>query len=93
MEGAWETSIGPMVITQSQEQIQGTYGEDGYSLNGKVSGNRLVGIVDEGDDLLGSLDLTLSGDGKFFTGTLRYAQNNGSNVSMVRLSRHWSGRE
>ena len=73
-EGAWETSIGPMVITQSQEQIQGTYGEDGYSLNGKVSGNRLVGIVDEGDDLLGSLDLTLSGDGKFFTGTLRYAQ-------------------
>ncbi|GEM_PF-1644673 len=72
-EGAWETSVGPMILNQSGEIISGMYGEDRYQIKGKVSGIRLIGTVDEGDGMIGSIDLTPTVDGRSFTGMLRFA--------------------
>jgi len=72
-EGAWETSVGPMILNQAGEIVSGMYGEDRNQIQGKVSGSRLIGVVDEGVGLMGSVDFTPTADGRSFTGVLRYA--------------------
>ncbi len=72
-EGAWETSNGPLVLNQSGEIVRGIYSDERYLIHGKVSDSRLIGMVDEGDGLLGAVDLTPTSDGRAFTGTVRYA--------------------
>ncbi|MGB3007210.1 MAG: hypothetical protein WBC06_11915 [Chitinophagaceae bacterium] len=75
--GTWQTKWGPMIITQSGNNITGTYGHDNGKVKGTITGNKLTGTWSEAPTYLppkdaGEFEFTLSVDGKSFTGRWRY---------------------
>ena len=88
--GTWETTYGPMTLTQNGGSVEGTYVHDDGHLTGTVSGNVLSAQWDEaptraGPSDAGSLQFTLAPDGKSFTGTWLYEGDDPS------VSRSWNG--
>lgn len=66
--GKWDTSFGPMSLTQSGSNVTGTAGEqDEFTLKGTISLNKLTGTWSDGIND-GSFQFTMSGDGKSFKG-------------------------
>ncbi|HYE80925.1 MAG TPA: copper amine oxidase N-terminal domain-containing protein [Clostridia bacterium] len=76
-EGEWESNWGKMVISQNGSVVTGTYTHDSGRISGIVSGNTLSGIWSESPSYMppndgGDMELTMSDDGKSFTGKWRY---------------------
>ncbi|MGE4072749.1 MAG: hypothetical protein AB7E72_16390 [Lysobacterales bacterium] len=65
-QGKWSTNQGTMLIYQNGDRATGTYGVSG-SFEGTVSGNTLSGSY-RWTTKNGNFELTLSNDGKSFTG-------------------------
>ena len=75
--GTWDTNWGTMVLSQSGNQVAGTYAYDTGQIVGTVSGNILTGIWSEEPtysppDDAGDVVLTISSDGQTFSGQWRY---------------------
>ena len=74
--GTWETTYGPMTLTQTGRSVEGTYVHDDGHLTGTVEGNVLSARWDEaptraGPSDAGPLQFTLAPDGQSFAGTWR----------------------
>lgn len=81
--GSWESNWGPMEITQSGNQVTGTYTHNDGRINGTVSGNTLTGMWSEAPTYslpndAGDLVFTFAADGKSFTGNWRYGSGTGT---------------
>jgi hypothetical protein len=79
--GTWDTIHGTMDLTQSKNQVTGTYGDAGR-ITGTVSGNTLTGTWSEPPsyqppDGAGDFTFTLSADGNSFSGNWRYGSGTG----------------
>lgn len=75
--GKWDSNWGEMVINQNGALITGTYTHDEGRINGTVSGNVFTGTWSESPSYsppndAGDMELTMSADGKSFTGKWRY---------------------
>jgi hypothetical protein len=75
--GTWDTNWGDMVLQQSGIGISGTYTHDQGKIVGALSGNKLTGTWSEAPSYsptqdAGDVVLTLSDDGKSFSGEWRY---------------------
>ena len=75
--GTWSTNFNSMTVTQTGSSVQGKYAWDDGHLTGTVSGSTLTGRWDEAPTRAGPNDagpyvLTLSADGKSFTGKWRH---------------------
>ncbi|MDD3705393.1 MAG: copper amine oxidase N-terminal domain-containing protein [Clostridiaceae bacterium] len=75
--GKWDSNWGEMVINQNGASITGTYTHDEGRLNGTVSGEVFTGTWSESPSYsppndAGDMELTMSADGKSFTGKWRY---------------------
>lgn len=81
--GSWDSNWGTMQFTQSGDQVTATYTHNDGRITGTVSGNTLTGTWSESPsyqppDDAGDVVLTLSADGKSFTGNWRYGSNTGT---------------
>lgn len=75
--GTWDTNWGTMVLTQTGDQVSGTYTWDSGQINGTISGNVLTGTWAEAPtynppDDAGDVVLTISPDGQTLSGQWRY---------------------
>jgi hypothetical protein len=75
--GTWTTTYGTMHLTQTGNQVTGTYDYNNGKIQGTVSGNVLTGTWSEAPtysppDHAGDVQLTISSDGKTFMGGWRY---------------------
>lgn len=75
--GEWDSNWGKMVITQNGASVTGTYTHDSGRINGTISGNVFTGTWSESPSYsapndAGDMELTMSADGKSFTGKWRY---------------------
>lgn len=66
-DGLWYTDMGTMALLQNSDKVIGTYGEDEYSIEGTVSGNKLICKYNDGGSTM-LAEFTLSADGLSFTG-------------------------
>ena len=87
--GTWETTYGTMILSQSGNQVTGSYEHSNGIITGTVSGNILYGTWSEAPtytapDYAGDVQLTISPNGFTFTGGWR----NGSSGSW---SMNWNG--
>jgi len=87
--GTWETTYGTMILSQSGNQVTGSYEHSNGIITGTVSGNVLYGTWSEAPtytapDYAGDVQLTISPNGFTFTGGWR----NGSSGSW---SMNWNG--
>jgi hypothetical protein len=87
--GNWNTYFGNMTLTQSGNNVVGTYEADSGRINGTVIGNRLMGTWSEAPDFTppgqaGNLEFNLSDDCNSFSGRWRYG-------SEGNWSTNWSG--
>jgi hypothetical protein len=87
--GTWSTTYGMMTLTQTGNQVSGNYEHSNGHIIGTVSGNVLTGTWSEAPsyaapDNAGDVQLTISPNGKTFTGGWRY----GSSGSW---SMNWNG--
>jgi hypothetical protein len=78
--GTWSTTYGMMYLTQTGNQVTGTYEHSNGHIVGTVSGNVLTGTWSEAPtysppDNAGDVQLTISSDGKTFTGGWRYGSS------------------
>jgi hypothetical protein len=78
--GTWETTYGTMTLTQTGNQVSGNYEHSNGHITGTVSGNVLTGTWSEAPtyappDNAGDVQLTISSDGKTFTGGWRYGSS------------------
>lgn len=76
-EGTWSTNWGEMVIVQQGSHVTGTYTHDQGKINCIVSGNTMTGTWSEAPSYTpksdaGDMEITMSADGKSFTGKWRY---------------------
>ncbi len=79
-EGTWSTTYGMMTLTQTGNQVSGNYEHSNGHITGTVSGNVLTGTWSEAPtyaapDNAGDVQLTISPDGKTFTGGWRYGSS------------------
>ncbi len=65
--GLWSTDMGAMALLQNADKVIGTYGEDEYSIEGTVSGNKLTCRYNDGGTTM-LAEFTLSADGLSFAG-------------------------
>jgi hypothetical protein len=84
--GTWETTYGTMVLTQTGNQVSGYYEHSNGHITGTVSGNVLYGTWSEAPtyaapDNAGDVQLTISPDGKTFTGGWRYGSSGSWNMN------------
>jgi hypothetical protein len=84
--GEWNSNWGKMVFTQSGNVVTGTYTHDSGKLTGTISGNKLIGTWSEAGTYAppndaGDVELTMSEDGKSFTGKWRYGSTGNYNSS------------
>ncbi|HPL52519.1 MAG TPA: copper amine oxidase N-terminal domain-containing protein [Bacillota bacterium] len=75
--GEWDTNWGNTVLTQNGSTVTGTYTHDKGKINGTVYGNVIKGTWSESPSYsppgdAGDMELTMSADGKSFTGKWRY---------------------
>ena len=75
--GTWSTTYGMMHLTQTGNQVTGTYAYNNGHIVGTVSGNVLTGTWSEAPtysppDHAGDVQFTISSDGKTFSGHWRY---------------------
>lgn len=75
--GTWSTTYGMMHLTQSGNQVSGTYDYNNGHITGTVSGNVLTGTWSEAPTYslpnhAGDVQFTISSDGKTFSGHWRY---------------------
>ncbi len=75
--GTWDTNWGTMILTQSGNQVTGTYTWDSGHIVGTVSGNVFTGTWAEAPsynppDDAGEVQLTMSPDGQTISGQWRY---------------------
>ena len=75
--GTWDTNWGTMVLSQSGNQVSGTYTWDSGHIAGTVSGNVFIGTWSEAPSYsapndAGEVQLTLSADGQTLSGQWRY---------------------
>jgi len=78
--GEWDSNWGKMVLTQNGALITGTYTHDKGKISGTVSGNVFTGTWSESPSYsppndAGDMELTMSADGKSFTGKWRYGSD------------------
>jgi|GEM_PF-1727063 len=66
-DGLWSTDMGNMALLQSGDKVLGTYGEDEYSIEGTVSGNKLTCKYNDGGIVMYA-EFSISADGLSFTG-------------------------
>ncbi len=76
----WSTTYGMMTLTQTGNQVSGNYEHSNGHITGTVSGNVLTGTWSEAPtytapDNAGDVQLTISPDGKTFTGGWRYGSS------------------
>jgi len=75
--GEWDSNWGKMILTQNGTSITGTYTHDNGRISGTISGNVFTGTWSESPSYsppsdAGDMELTMSADGKSFTGKWRY---------------------
>jgi hypothetical protein len=75
--GTWDTNWGTMVLTQTGNQVSGTYTWQGGLITGTASGDVFTGTWSEAPsysppDDAGDVQLTLSPDGQTLSGQWRY---------------------
>jgi hypothetical protein len=75
--GTWDTNWGTMVLSQSGNQVSGTYTWDNGHISGTVAGNVFSGTWSESPSYsppndAGDVQLTLSADGQTISGQWRY---------------------
>lgn len=75
--GEWDSNWGDMVFIQNGNAVTATYTYDQGKISGTVSGNTLTGTWSEAPSYAppkdaGEVELTMSADGKSFTGKWRY---------------------
>jgi hypothetical protein len=75
--GTWSTTYGMMHLTQTGNQVTGTYDYNNGHIVGTVSGNVLTGTWSEAPTYslpnhAGDIQFTISSDGKTFSGHWRY---------------------
>ena len=75
--GTWKTSEGQMTLSQSGNQVTGSYAHDSGKISGTVTGNMFSGWWSEYPSYAppkdaGDAEFTLSTDGQSFTGHWRY---------------------
>jgi hypothetical protein len=75
--GTWDSNWGQMTLSQSGNQVTGSYAHDTGRISGTVTGNMLSGQWSEAPsyappDDAGDVEFTLSADGQSFTGHWRY---------------------
>ena len=81
--GIWQTTYGQMHLSQTGNQVTGTYENDDGQIVGTVSGNVLTGTWSEAptyspaNNDAGDVELTISPDGNSFTGHWRYGSSGG----------------
>jgi hypothetical protein len=78
--GTWSTTYGMMTLTQTGNQVSGNYEHSNGHIIGTVSGNVLYGTWSEAPsysppDNAGDVQLTISADGKTFSGGWRYGSS------------------
>jgi len=78
--GEWDSNWGKMVITQNGASVTGTYTHDSGRISGTISSNVFTGTWSESPSYsppsdAGDMELTMSTDGKSFTGKWRYGSN------------------
>lgn len=78
--GTWSTTYGMMHLTQTGNQVTGTYTHDNGHIVGTVSGNVLTGTWSEAPTYTapanaGDFQFTISSDGKTFSGGWRYGSS------------------
>jgi hypothetical protein len=78
--GEWSSNWGNMVIVQNGSSVTGTYTHDSGKINGTISGNVFTGTWSEAPSYspssdAGDMELTMSADGKSFTGKWRYGSD------------------
>jgi pimeloyl-ACP methyl ester carboxylesterase len=89
--GAWQTSWGEMVLSQTWNQVNGTYPHDSGRITGTVSGSDLTGTWSEGPSYsppndAGDMQLTIAADCNSFTGIWRYGSSGGwSNIPGMKI--------
>lgn len=80
--GNWNTSFGPMQLTQTGNQVTGTYADcpnSGATISGQVTGSALDGTWTEPcHNAQGRIHFVLSSDGNSFTGLWAVGSNNPS---------------
>ncbi|AEV29128.1 hypothetical protein SpiGrapes_1315 [Sphaerochaeta pleomorpha str. Grapes] len=69
--GVWETNLGSMILSQSNNRVTGFFGDEEYQLNGQVSADSLEGVFTL-DGLLGEFKFTLYDGGCAFDGVSRF---------------------
>ncbi len=87
--GTWSTTYGMMYLTQTGNQVTGTYEHSNGHIIGTVSGNVLYGTWSEAPtyaapDNAGDFQFTISSDGKTFSGGWR-------NGSFGSWTMNWTG--
>lgn len=87
--GNWNTYFGNMTLTQSGNEVVGTYEADNGRINGTVIGNRLVGTWSDAPvysppTQAGDIEFNLSQDCNSFSGRWRYG-------SEGNWTNNWSG--
>lgn len=75
--GRWETNWGPMMLEQVGNSLTGNYTHDQGIITGSIVGNKLIGRWSEYPTYsppndAGDVELTISEDGRTFTGRWRY---------------------
>jgi hypothetical protein len=75
--GTWSSEWGTMVLTQTGSNVKGTYVHDQGHIAGTISGDELIGRWNEaptrqGPNDAGEVVLTMSADGKSYTGRWNY---------------------
>ena len=78
--GTWNTNWGEMIVTQSGDQISGTYTWDNGKIEGTITGNVFSGTWSEAPsyappDDAGDMELTISADFNSLTGKWRYGSS------------------
>lgn len=70
--GDWKTTFGPVVIQQAGDKATGTVGVDRFPLSGKVKGQELTLVYDEGQaHIEATFTLDPAGNGNAFHGTFQ----------------------
>lgn len=80
--GTWDSDWGPMELSQSGNQVTGTYEHNGGRITGTLSANTLSGTWSEtptytAPDDAGDFTFTLAADGKSFSGEWWYGSRSG----------------
>lgn len=83
--GTWFTDYGRMDLTQSGNEITGTYGEEKHTIRATVSGNKLIGTYNEYGSIE-QIEFNMASDGLSFVGIF------GENTTPKDEWSQWSGK-